>query len=71
MTEVRDLKQNGRNITVTEDHKHEYVKLVCQLKMTGSIRKQIDAFLEGFYEIIPKRLISIFNEQVSFVVVFL
>eukprot|EP00058_Branchiostoma_floridae_P017429 XP_002602917.1 hypothetical protein BRAFLDRAFT_128503 [Branchiostoma floridae] len=63
VTEVRDLKQNGRNITVTEDHKHEYVKLVCQLKMTGSIRKQIDAFLEGFYEIIPKRLISIFNEQ--------
>ncbi|XP_078678082.1 E3 ubiquitin-protein ligase HUWE1-like isoform X6 [Branchiostoma floridae x Branchiostoma belcheri] len=63
VTEVRDLKQNGRNITVTEENKHEYVKLVCQLKMTGSIRKQIDAFLEGFYEIIPKRLISIFNEQ--------
>ncbi|CAH1264453.1 HUWE1 [Branchiostoma lanceolatum] len=63
VTEVRDLKQNGRNIVVTEENKHEYVKLVCQLKMTGSIRKQIDAFLEGFYEIIPKRLISIFNEQ--------
>ena len=31
--------------------------------MTGSIRSQIDSFLEGFYEIIPKRLISIFDEQ--------
>ena len=63
VTEIRDLKPNGRNIVVTEDVKHEYVRLVCQEKMTGAIRKQLNAFLEGFYEIIPKRLISIFNEQ--------
>ncbi len=48
---------------MTEVNKREYVKLVCQEKMTGSIRQQIDSFLEGFYEIIPKRLISIFDEQ--------
>lgn len=30
---------------------------------SGAIRKQLAAFLEGFYEIIPKRLISIFTEQ--------
>ncbi|XP_066436802.1 E3 ubiquitin-protein ligase HUWE1 isoform X3 [Eleutherodactylus coqui] len=61
--EVRDLKPNGANILVTEDNKKEYVHLVCQMKMTGAIRKQLAAFLEGFYEIIPKRLISIFTEQ--------
>ena len=33
------------------------------MKMTGAIRKQLSAFLEGFYNIIPRRLISIFNEQ--------
>ena len=84
VTEVRDLKENGRNIPVTEgktfnlnltilienlfvfcftENKHEYVRLVCQEKMTYSIKKQLSAFLDGFYEIIPKRLISIFNEQ--------
>lgn len=63
VTEVRELKTNGSNIPVTEENKHEYVRLVCQEKMTGSIRKQLNAFLEGFYDIIPKRLISIFNEQ--------
>jgi len=63
VTEVRDLKENGRNIPVTEENKSEYVRLVCQEKMTYSIKKQLSAFLEGFYEIIPKRLISIFNEQ--------
>ena len=31
--------------------------------ISGAIRKQINAFLDGFYDIIPKRLISIFNEQ--------
>lgn len=63
MTETRELKPNGSNIKVTEENKKEYVKLVCQMKMTGAIRKQLNGFLEGFYDIIPKRLISIFNEQ--------
>ena len=63
LNEVRDLIPNGRNISVTDENKRDYVKLVCQMKMTGAIRKQIDSFLEGFYEVIPKRLISIFNEQ--------
>ncbi|GCC18960.1 hypothetical protein chiPu_0018143 [Chiloscyllium punctatum] len=61
--EVRELKPNGAHIVVTEENKKEYVHLVCQMKMTGAIRKQLAAFLEGFYEIIPKRLISIFTEQ--------
>ena len=48
---------------MTEANKREYVQLACQMKMTGSIRAQIKSFLEGFYEVIPKELISIFNEQ--------
>jgi E3 ubiquitin-protein ligase HUWE1 len=40
VTEVRDLIPNGRNIPVTEDNKMEYIRLVCQMKMTGAIRKQ-------------------------------
>ncbi|KAK0398448.1 hypothetical protein QR680_002591 [Steinernema hermaphroditum] len=59
----RQLKEDGCRLPVTDENKDEYVQLVCQMKMTGSIRKQLDAFLEGFYEIIPKQLISIFNEQ--------
>jgi len=63
VTEVRDMIPNGRDILVTEANKMDYIRLVCQTKMTGAIRKQLSAFLEGFYNIIPKRLISIFNEQ--------
>uniref|UniRef100_A0A5K3F3P8 HECT-type E3 ubiquitin transferase n=1 Tax=Mesocestoides corti TaxID=53468 RepID=A0A5K3F3P8_MESCO len=61
--ETRDLIENGRNIVVTEANKHEYVRLVCQERMTGAIRQQLNSFLEGFYEIIPKNMITIFNEQ--------
>ena len=63
VTHSRDLKPNGKNIKVDNDLKNEYVRLVCQEKMIGSIRQQVSAFLQGFYEIIPKSLISIFNEQ--------
>ncbi|XP_025833004.1 E3 ubiquitin-protein ligase HUWE1-like [Agrilus planipennis] len=63
VTETRDLIPNGRNVPVTEENKMEYIRLSCQMKMTGAIRQQLNAFLEGFYDIIPMRLISIFNEQ--------
>uniref|UniRef100_A0A1I8INF1 HECT-type E3 ubiquitin transferase n=1 Tax=Macrostomum lignano TaxID=282301 RepID=A0A1I8INF1_9PLAT len=63
VTETRELVPDGRNKVVTEDNKAEYVARVCQERMIGSIRQQLAAFLEGFYDIIPKRLISIFNEQ--------
>merc|ERR1712200_304270 len=39
--EVRDLIPNGRQITVTEENKMDYIRLVCQMKMTGAIRKQL------------------------------
>ncbi|VDN18653.1 unnamed protein product [Gongylonema pulchrum] len=63
VTNMRELKENGASIPVTDENKEEYVKLVCQMKMTGSISQQLKAFLDGFYEIIPKNMISIFNEQ--------
>ncbi|KAI0983462.1 hypothetical protein GJ496_002586 [Pomphorhynchus laevis] len=62
-TKTIDLIENGRNILVTNNNKLLYIQLVCREKMIGSIRQQTFAFLEGFYSIIPKRLISIFNEQ--------
>ncbi|RCI05196.1 hypothetical protein CU098_002474, partial [Rhizopus stolonifer] len=61
--ETVDLKPNGRNIPVTEANKHEYVALVTEQKLTTAIKDQINAFLQGFHDIIPASLIQIFNEQ--------
>lgn len=42
---------------VTNDNKREYVNLVARHRMTTAIRPQIDAFLKGFWEIVPRKLI--------------
>nr|DAD23683.1 TPA_asm: hypothetical protein HUJ06_025146 [Nelumbo nucifera] len=64
-TEVTDyeLIPGGRNIRVTEETKHEYVDLVAEHILTNAIRPQINSFLEGFNELIPRELISIFNDK--------
>ncbi|CAI8585799.1 unnamed protein product [Vicia faba] len=64
-TEVTDyeLIPGGRNIKVTEENKHQYVDLVAEHRLTTAIRPQINAFLEGFSELIPRELISIFNDK--------
>ncbi|KAL5559936.1 hypothetical protein UlMin_036147 [Ulmus minor] len=64
-TEVTDyeLIPGGRNIKVTEENKHEYVNLVTEHRLTTAIRPQITAFMDGFNELIPRELISIFNDK--------
>lgn len=62
-TKTVDLKPGGRDIPVTEENKHEYVKYITEQKLTLAIKDQIHSFLQGFHEIIPSSLISIFNEQ--------
>ncbi|CAL5213878.1 unnamed protein product [Lathyrus oleraceus] len=58
-----ELKPGGRNIRVTEETKHEYVDLVAEHLLTNAIRPQINSFLEGFNEMVPRELISIFNDK--------
>ena len=58
-----ELIHEGMNIRVTKENKHEYVDLVAEHRLTTAIRPQINAFLEGFNELISRDLISIFNDK--------
>ena len=58
-----ELIPGGRNIRVTEENKHKYVDLVAEHRLTTAIRPQINAFLEGYNELISRDLISIFNDK--------
>jgi len=60
-TEVVDLIPNGRNIPVTDENKFDYVRLISHHRMTTAIKAQIESFLDGFYQLIPPELISIFS----------
>jgi len=63
VTKVVDLIENGRNIPVTDENKHEYVRLIVEHKLLTSVKEQMENFLKGFHDIIPEDLIGIFTEQ--------
>lgn len=58
-----ELIPGGRDIRVTEENKHEYVDKVAEHRLTTAIRPQINAFMEGFNELVSRELISIFNDK--------
>jgi E3 ubiquitin-protein ligase HUWE1 len=58
-----DLIPNGRNVHVTEESKEEYVRLICQNRMTTAIQSQIKSYLDGFYELVNPELIAIFTPR--------
>ena len=58
-----ELIPGGRNIRVTEENKQKYVDLIAEHRLTTAIRPQINAFLEGFNELIHRDLISIFHDK--------
>lgn len=57
------MKPNGDNIEVTNENKEEYVNLICYEKMANNIKSQIESFLEGLHELIPKDLLAIFDAR--------
>jgi hypothetical protein len=61
---VVELVPGGENIRVTEENKQEYVRLVCEHKLTRGIQEQLKAFLQGFHELIPEEIVgSLFDDK--------
>jgi len=58
-----DLKPNGSTIPVTEENKKEYIDLVTEWRFNRGVVEQMKSFMTGFYDIIPKNLIQIFDEK--------
>lgn len=47
VTNVVDLIPGGRDIPVTEENKHDYVRLVVEHKLLSSVKEQMEHFLKG------------------------
>uniref|UniRef100_A0A8C4F3K8 E3 ubiquitin-protein ligase n=1 Tax=Dicentrarchus labrax TaxID=13489 RepID=A0A8C4F3K8_DICLA len=62
-THQHELKPGGAEIVITNDNKKEYIHLVMQWRFVNRIQKQMSAFKEGFFELIPQDLIKIFDEN--------
>uniref|UniRef100_A0AAQ5Z6P5 HECT-type E3 ubiquitin transferase n=1 Tax=Amphiprion ocellaris TaxID=80972 RepID=A0AAQ5Z6P5_AMPOC len=62
-THQHELKPGGTEIVVTNENKKEYIHHVMQWRFVNRIQKQMTAFKEGFFELIPQDLIKIFDEN--------
>jgi E3 ubiquitin-protein ligase NEDD4 len=48
---------------VTESNKKEYVEAVVEYRISKRVQEQSEAFREGFLELIPSELITVFDER--------
>lgn len=58
-----ELCEGGKDKLVTDENKHDYVQLVANYRLYKAISSQIDALLKGFYSIVPKDLVKIFDNR--------
>lgn len=56
------LKEGGEDIPVTRDNLIEWISLYSSWRMLDSVAPQLVHLLQGFYEVVPVQVISLFNE---------
>eukprot|EP00826_Nyctotherus_ovalis_P039321 TRINITY_DN3777_c0_g2_i1.p1 TRINITY_DN3777_c0_g2~~TRINITY_DN3777_c0_g2_i1.p1 ORF type:complete len:290 (+),score=74.87 TRINITY_DN3777_c0_g2_i1:25-870(+) len=61
--EVRELIENGKNIKVTNENKHQFIVKMCKSMLQDAILPQLEALQKGLYEMIPKNLLAIFDSR--------
>lgn len=59
----KELVPKGSEMAVTEENKASFVEKICEAKMQKEVEKQLEAFMLGFSEIIPRRLVTIFSPK--------
>jgi ubiquitin-protein ligase E3 C len=60
-SKVVELKPGGKDITVTNDNKIEYIHLMADYKLNKQIQEQVKAFKMGISDIIDLDLLRLFN----------
>ena len=55
------LKPNGENIELDDGNKREFVRLLCQKKLTDEIAAQLQAFKKGFNVILPDEALKMLS----------
>ncbi|KAL3668306.1 hypothetical protein V7S43_006399 [Phytophthora oleae] len=58
-----ELVPGGSDISVTDSNKHKYVKHRWQHLLVESVALQLQVFLRGLYEVIPRELLLLFDPE--------
>ncbi|RMX67786.1 hypothetical protein DD238_000466 [Peronospora effusa] len=60
---IEELKPSGKDILVTDANKEEYLRLLLKHKMFGGVGEQLEALLQGLYDVLPRTLLVVFDYQ--------
>jgi len=58
----KELRQNGRNIAVTEKNKREYIEKMVKWRLERGVSEQTESLVKGFYEV--SLIITLISEPV-------
>uniref|UniRef100_A0A4Y0BLL8 HECT-type E3 ubiquitin transferase n=1 Tax=Anopheles funestus TaxID=62324 RepID=A0A4Y0BLL8_ANOFN len=56
-----ELKPNGRNITVSERNKRDYLDRIIKWRLERGVLEQTEWLVRGFNEVVDHRLVSVFD----------
>ncbi|TPX35589.1 hypothetical protein SmJEL517_g02102 [Synchytrium microbalum] len=59
--ETKELKYNGRDISVTNANRYEYIYLVADYKLNSECREQQEAFVKGFQSVVKRDWLRVFS----------
>mmetsp|Transcript_11937 Transcript_11937/g.21981 ORF Transcript_11937/g.21981 Transcript_11937/m.21981 type:complete len:845 (-) Transcript_11937:6589-9123(-) len=54
----QELCPDGSNMLLCEDNKYEYIQLLSEEYICGSVREGLQIFLSGFHEVVPVKLLQ-------------
>lgn len=54
----QELVCGGVDIAVTEQNKAEYVRLLCEERICGGVRRELRCFLQGFWDLLPPEVLK-------------
>ena len=60
---THELKKGGKDISVTESNKREYVRLYVNYRWCHGIEQQFLALQKGFNEVLPQHHLKPFDER--------
>ncbi|KAG9510965.1 E3 ubiquitin-protein ligase HECW2, partial [Fragariocoptes setiger] len=59
----KELKDNGKNLSVTEKNKKEYIDLMIKWRLERGVAEQTKELVKGFHEVIDLNRISVFDAR--------
>ncbi|KAM0756242.1 hypothetical protein T439DRAFT_351952 [Meredithblackwellia eburnea MCA 4105] len=62
-THTTELKPGGSSIPLTETNKTEYIRLICEQRIRGRIREQVEAIRKGVTELVPVGELDVLSVQ--------